>query len=67
VFSAADALEKVKDLLWTENDGQLLGFLWRRDDLIEWPTPLQRDFVEKAQGGDGNEDGTGASVFSLVR
>jgi hypothetical protein len=48
VFSAADALEKVKDFLWTENDGQFLGFLGCRDDLIEGPPPLERDFVEKA-------------------
>src|SRR5437867_2106732 len=58
MFGAADALEKVENFLRAQNDGQLLGFLGCRDDLIEGPLPFERDLVEKSQGGDGNEDGT---------
>jgi hypothetical protein len=57
LFGASDALEKVQDLLWAENDGQFLGLLGCWDDLIERPLPFQRDFVEKAQSGDRDENG----------
>ena len=49
----------MQDFFGTQDNGQLLRFLGRGDDVFETPIPMKCDFVEKAQGGYGDEDGTG--------
>ena len=67
MFAARHAAQKVEDLLRAQDHRQFLRLLRRRDDVLEGPVLLEGDLVEEAQGGDGDEDRTGASFFSLVR
>src|SRR5215469_8694246 len=48
----------MEDFLRAEHHGQFLWLLGRRDGVIEGPIPFERDLVEKAQGGNGDENGT---------
>src|SRR5439155_11854185 len=59
MLGAADALEKMKNLLWAKNNGKPLWLLGSWDDLIEGPVLFQGNLIEKAQGGNSDEDRTG--------
>ena len=56
--------EKLHHLFGAEHDRQGLRLLGRRDDVVEAPILLQRDSVEKAQRGDGDEDRPGRQLAS---
>lgn len=62
-----NAGQKVEDFLGAENDGQLLPLLGSRNGLFEDPLFMQCDFVEKAESGYSNDDGSGSQFFSFVR
>ena len=53
----------MQDFFRTQDNGQLLRLLGRRDDVFETPIPMKCDLVEKAQGGYGDEDGTGSQLL----
>lgn len=53
MLAAADRRQKLHDFFRTEDDRQLLGFL-EKWDLFNGPRFLERYFVEKPQGADGN-------------
>ena len=45
LFGAAHAAEKLEHFLGAQNDGQGLGLVGRRDDLLDGPILLERDLV----------------------
>jgi len=62
MLGAADALEKMKNLLWAENNGEFLWLLGGWDDRIEGPVFFQGDLIEKAQGRNSDKDRTGRQL-----
>ena len=67
MLQAADAIEKVKNLLRAEDHGKLLRLLGRRNDFLNKPLSFERDLIEEAEGGDGRQNRSGASFLSFVR
>src|SRR6266568_5523312 len=59
MLGTGDTIEEVQHLLWTEDNGQLLRLLRRRDDVFQGPIPMQGDLIEKAESGYGDENRTG--------
>src|ERR1700687_5215800 len=62
MLGAANALEKMKNLLWAKNNGEPLWLLGSWDDLFEGPVLFEGNLVEEAQGGNSNEDRTGRQL-----
>src|SRR5207247_10740745 len=62
MLGAADALEKMKDLLRAKNHGETLWFLGSWDDMIAGPLLFQGDLIEKAQGRNSDKDRTGRQL-----
>ena len=67
MFGAADALQKVEDLLRAQDNGQCLRLLGRRDNVLEGPVLLERDLVEEPRAATARRIELGASFFSLVK
>src|SRR5947209_18551977 len=57
MLGAAYAVQKVEDLLRTQNHRQPLRLLRRRNGVVEAPVLLEGNLVEKSQGGNSDEDG----------
>jgi hypothetical protein len=56
MLDALYAAQELQDLLRTQDNGQLLRPLRRRDNFFQAPILMKSDFVEKAKGGYGGED-----------
>jgi hypothetical protein len=50
------------DLFLTHHDGKLLRLAAGGDDLVDAPPSLERDFVDKADGGHRDQDRTGRKL-----
>jgi hypothetical protein len=59
VLGGRDALERANHFVGTEHDREAARFLWRGDQIIERPRLLEGDFIEEAQGTDGDAERTG--------
>jgi len=64
---AVDATKEPRHFHRTEDDGQLLWLLTGWDDFLDSPSLLERNLVEEANGGAGNQDRTGGQFFSFVK
>ena len=60
---AVDATKEPRHFLRTEDDGQLLWLLTGWDDFLDSPFLLERNLVEEANGGAGNQDRTGGQFL----
>ena len=58
MLNVVEAIEKPAGLIGAENDGQLRGRLWGRNNLGKRPLLLERDPVKETQGGDRDLDRT---------
>ena len=63
MFQVLDRVEKPDDLFRAHHDGKRLGPAAGWDDVIDVPSALQCDVVEKANGGDRHTDRTGGKFF----
>src|SRR5262249_4023559 len=60
---AVNAAEKVHDLFGAENNGKFLRFLGSRDDVVQFPIPMQGNSVKETKGRGGDQDGTGGELL----
>jgi len=67
VHGGRDALERANHFVGTEQDREAARFLRRGDQIIERPRLLEGDFIQEAQGTDGDAERLGASFRSRVR
>src|SRR5208282_4753943 len=63
VLEVLDSVEKPDDLFRAHHDRKRLWPAAGRDDVIDVPSALQRDVVEKTNGGDRHTDRTGGKLF----
>src|SRR5208282_649809 len=63
VLEVPDSVEKPDDLFRAHDDRKRLRPAAGWDDVIDVPSALQRDIVEKANGGDRHTDRTGGKLF----
>jgi hypothetical protein len=61
----AHAVQKVEDLLRTQDYRECLRLLRRRDDVLEAPVFFEGNLVEKPQCGYGDENGAGSRVLFI--
>ena len=57
-----DGIKEPADLVAAQHDRQLMRLAAGGDDLVDVPLPPERDLVEKAQRGDGDQDRTGREL-----
>jgi hypothetical protein len=62
VLQRRDAVEEAENLVAVQYDGKPLRLAAGGDHLIDAPVPLERDLVEKAEGGDRDQDRTGREL-----
>src|ERR1041385_7094607 len=62
MLGAGHTIQELQYLLWTENHGQLLRLLGRRNDVFQGPIPMQGDLIEKAESRYGDENRTGSQL-----
>jgi len=55
MLEALHAAEKLQDFFGAEDDRQLLRLLRCRDDIVECPVFVERDFIEKTKRGNGDK------------
>jgi hypothetical protein len=67
MLNALNTAQELQDFLGTQDNGQRLRFLGRRDDVFETPIPMKCDFVKKAQRGYGDKDGTGSQLLCVCQ
>jgi hypothetical protein len=61
VFAAGDAVKKLDDSLGLKTTGRVWEPFRRLEDLVDPPVLLERDPVEEALRGRGDDDGPAAS------
>src|SRR5208282_3652031 len=67
MFPAVDGVEEPGDLVLAEHDRKLLRFATGGDDLVDAPTPSERNLVEKADGGHRDQYRTGRESLLLAQ
>ncbi len=67
MLQQVDGVEKPADLVAAQYDGEPLRLAAGRNHIVDAPLPLERDLVEEADRGDGNEHGTGRKLPVLAQ
>jgi hypothetical protein len=67
MFETLYAGQKLQDFFRTQNNGQLLGLLGRRDDFFHGPIPMKSDFVQETKSSYGDKDGTGSQFLFVCQ
>ena len=65
MLEALYAAQEMQDFFGTQDNGQFLRLLGRRDDVLQTPIPMKRHFIKETQGGYGDEDGTGSQLLFI--
>ena len=66
MLPAVDGVEEPGDLVLAEHDRKLLRFATGGNDLVDAPTPSERNLVEKADGGHRDQYRTGRESLLLA-
>ena len=66
MLPAVDGVEEPGDLVLAEHGRKLLRLATGGDDLVDAPTPSERDLVEKADGGHRDQYRTGRELLLLA-
>src|SRR5712664_654766 len=66
MFSAPDAVQKLKNFFRAQDHGQFLRLLRSGNHLFQGPIPFERDLIQKTECRNRDENGTGGQ-FLFVR